>query len=268
VARRTVKIPRWLQAARVAGTARTVSPTVGKPDWLARALGRVGLLGAEEIEPAIRAGRVRIGSEAVLEPLTPLRPGDEISVDGARVSLDVQTLALAFNKPAGLVTAGVDPEKQGTVFECLRRAMDDRLRRFVWHAIGRLDRDTTGLLLFTNDERLVAHVASPATHLPKRYVAHVEGAADDAILEPLRRGIVLHDGPTRPAIAWVRAPGVVELTLTEGRHHQVKRMLAKVGLPVTKLHREAIGELVCDVATGASRPLTTAEIRDALRWPA
>jgi 23S rRNA pseudouridine2605 synthase/16S rRNA pseudouridine516 synthase len=92
------------------------------------------------------------------------------------------------------------------------------------------------------------------------------GKLDEAKLEPLRQGIVLHDGPARPARAVVRAPGLVELTLTEGRNHQVKRMLGELGLPVTKLHREAVGGLELDVPPGACRLLTEQEIREALGY--
>src|SRR5690606_27748006 len=115
-----------------------------------------------------------------------------------------------------------DPEGRGTVFERLHAQLPDALRNYFWHAVGRLDRNTTGLLLFTNDERLVEHVTSPRTDLPKRYVAQVMGTADEQKVAPLRQGVTIEDGPTRPAKVALRGPQEVELTITEGRHHQVK----------------------------------------------
>jgi 23S rRNA pseudouridine2605 synthase/16S rRNA pseudouridine516 synthase len=152
----------------------------------------------------------------------------------------------------------------GTVFERLRSVLPAELQGFEWYAIGRLDRDTTGLLLFTNDERVVQHGTSPETHLPKRYVAEVAGRPSEEALSRLREGLVLDDGPTRPAGARVLAPDRVELVLTEGRHHQVKRMLAAVGHPVRTLHREAVGSVVLDVPVGAWRRLSDTEVTEEL----
>ena len=111
------------------------------------------------------------------------------------------------------------------------------------------------------------HLTSPATHLPKRYIATVQGQLTEARLEPLRHGIELDDGMTRPADVQIRGAGLVELTLTEGKNHQVKRMLSAVGLPVTALHREAVGSLTLNVEVGAWRELTPQEIKEGLRFP-
>ncbi len=259
------RTPKWLQAARASDAGFRSGE---KPDWIARALARAGVLPPEHAQQAVRDGRVQVGGRVVREPLTVLRAGDEVRLDGRRVDLQARTRVLLFHKPAGVVTSASDPEGQGTVFERLHAVLPAELRAFGWHAVGRLDRNTTGLLLFTNDERFVAHATRPETHLPKRYVAQVLGRADDAKLEPLRRGIELDDGPARPAQAVVRAPDTVELTITEGRNHQVKRMLGAVGLPVRALHREAAGSLVLDVPEGAYRELSADEIRDQLGWSA
>jgi 23S rRNA pseudouridine2605 synthase/16S rRNA pseudouridine516 synthase len=235
-------------------------------DWLSRALSRAGVFPPADAERAILAGRVRVNGQVRTQPLSPVRSEDRVTVDGRAVDLTVRTRALMFHKPKGLVCAGTDPEGVGTVFEALRDALPPALQGFGWHAIGRLDRNTTGLLLFTNDEQLVAHATAPATHLPKRYVAKVGGALEDSKLEPLRRGILLDDGLARPAKASIRAERSVELTLSEGRNHQVKRMLGAVGLPVLELHREAVGTLLLDVPEGGWRELTTEEIASALRF--
>ncbi len=130
--------------------------------------------------------------------------------------------------------------------------------------------DTTGLLLFSNDERFVAHATSPETKLPKRYLARVSGQVTEPKLEQLRQGLRLdeEEAPTRPAKARQLPDARVELTLTEGRHHQVKRMLGAVGLPVLALHREAIGTLQVDVPEGQCRLLSEDEVRTLLGYVA
>jgi 23S rRNA pseudouridine2605 synthase len=260
---RKPKTPRWLEAAR---RRRAPVPEGERAEWLARALGRAGVLPRAEAERAIREGRVEVDGRVETEPFAPLGPASGVRVDGRPCVLEARTLGVMFHKPAGLVVDGRDPEGQGTVFERLREGLAPELRGYEWYAVGRLDRDTTGFLLFTNDERLVAHATAPATHLPKRYVARVEGEPSASALQRLREGVRLEDGPTRPAEARLRAPGCVELVLTEGRHHQVKRMLAAVGHPVRTLHREAVGSLVLDVPEGGWRRLTDEEVERGLGY--
>jgi 23S rRNA pseudouridine2605 synthase/16S rRNA pseudouridine516 synthase len=175
-------------------------------------------------------------------------------------------VALAFHKPPGTVVTTRAARGQHTVFELLLPQLPAELERYRWHSIGRLDRDTTGLLLFTNDARLVGHVGRPEHHLPKRYCAHVGRAPTDAELEPLRLGLVLPDGPCRPAEVRVRDGAALELTITEGRKHQVRRMLAAVGLVVKRLHREAVGGVTLDLTEGRWRRLTEAELREGLQF--
>lgn len=249
-------------AARANGT----TPKVAGGDWLSRALARAGVMPTKDAERAIVQGRVRVNRAVVREPFRVLRTGDQVFVDGRRVDCSPRTLVLMLHKPPGVVTAGSDPRGGGTVFEVLRARLTPELGKFGWHAVGRLDRNTTGLLLFTNDERLVAHVTSPTTHLQKRYVAQVASEPTAERLAPLERGIALHDGPTRPARVELLGERVVGLTLTEGRHHQVKRMLGAVGLPVLKLHRDRIGGLKLDVPESAWRVLRDEEVREGLRY--
>lgn len=258
---RKPRTPRWLEAARL----RTQPvPEGSRADWLARALGRAGVMPRAEAEQAIREGRVEVDGRVEREPFAPVHAGSRVRVEGQPRSLEARLLALMFHKPAGVVVAGSDPEGLGTVFERLRAVLPPELRGYEWYAVGRLDRDTTGLLLFTNEERLVAHATSPETHVAKRYVAEVAGQPSEAALQKLREGLVLEDGPTRPAGARLLAPSQLELVLTEGRHHQVKRMLAAVGHPVRTLHREAVGGLGLDVPEGAWRLLTDAEVAQGL----
>ena len=258
---RRPKTPRWLQAARTRD-----EPPVAKPDWLSRALARAGALPLKEAEAAINEGRVRVDGKKVLEPFSPLRPDSKVSLDGRSIDVVAATRVVLFHKPAGVVTSDHDPKKVGTVFQRLGQVLPAELQNFGWHAVGRLDRDTTGLLLFTNDERFVAHATSPESRLEKRYVARVSGQVSEEKLAQLRVGLELDDGLTRPAGARLREDGRVELTLTEGKHHQVKRMLGALGMPVMALHREAIGTLILDVPEGECRLLSDEEVVTFLRY--
>ncbi|WP_434388172.1 pseudouridine synthase [Melittangium boletus] len=258
---RTPKTPRWLEAAR---RRQAPVPEGERAEWLARALGRAGVLPRLDAERAIQEGRVEVDGRVERDPFAPVRAASVVRLEGQPLSLASEVLTVMFHKPAGLVVHGHDPEGLGTVFERLRAVLPEALRGYEWYAVGRLDRDTTGLLLFTNEERLVAHATSPVTHLAKRYVADVEGLPTEAALQRLREGVVLEDGPTRPAEARARGPQRVELVLTEGRHHQVKRMLAAVGHPVRTLHREAVGTVSLDVPEGDWRRLTAAEVETGL----
>ncbi|MBU8895024.1 pseudouridine synthase [Corallococcus sp. M34] len=238
-----------------------------KPDWLSRALARAGALPQAEAEAAIQAGRVTVNGRVVRMHLAPVPPGAVLRLDGKPVSTEAPTHVLAFHKPAGVLSSTVRQHRVGTVFELLLPQLPDELTGFTWHAVGRLDVDTTGLLLFTNDDKLVAHATSPDSHLPKRYVATVFGVADDAKVEPLRQGMALDDGPARPAEVRVRDARTVEVSITEGRHHQVKRMLGAVGLPTQALRREAVGSIeLQDIPEGGFRLLTEAEVREGLRY--
>jgi 23S rRNA pseudouridine2605 synthase/16S rRNA pseudouridine516 synthase len=263
VARRP-KTPRWLAAART----RNAPSAAEKPDWLSRALARAGALPLKEAEEAIAAGKVKLEGKTVREPFTPVLATSRISLEGRPVDIQPRTRVLMFHKPAGVVTSDHDPQKVGTVFERLGQVLPPELVGFGWHAVGRLDRDTTGLLLFTNDERFVAHATSPETKLPKRYLARVSGQVTEPKLERLRKGLRLdeEEAPTRPAMARLLPDARVELTLTEGRHHQVKRMLGAVGLPVLALHREAIGTLQVDVPESQCRLLSDDEVRTLLGY--
>ena len=175
-----------------------------------------------------------------------------------------------MNKPAGVVCSHLDQHGGGTVFDVLGRKLTPSQRRRTWHCVGRLDKQTTGLLWFTDEAAFVAHATQPATHLAKTYIADVGGDATQAKLAPLRSGITLHDGPCRPARVEALAARQVRIAITEGRNHQVKHMLAAVKLPVLRLHREAIGTLAlpASLAVGDVVELDTATLQRHLNWPA
>jgi len=235
----------------------------GGGDWLARALARAGVLPLSEAERAIRDGRVRVGGRVVRQPLAPVTAG-EVRLDGREISLEAKVLALLLHKPKDAVTSRSEPGGARTVFDVLLPLLPPALRGYEWHAAGRLDRDTTGLLLFTNDERLVEHLTSPERRLPKRYRATVRGTVDEALVQKLRDGVELRDGPARAEEARALSKDQVELVITEGRNRQVRRMLAAAGCQVTALHRVAVGGLALDVPEGGWRVVSDEELRQAL----
>jgi 23S rRNA pseudouridine2605 synthase len=178
---------------------------------------------------------------------------DRVEVDGEGVAR--QRLAyVLLHKPAGVVTTARDPQSRRTVVELVPPEP-----RVV--PVGRLDADTTGALLLTNDGQLAHRLAHPRYGVEKTYVAEVEGDPDDSVLQRLRDGLELEDGPTAPARARRLGPGRVELVVHEGRKHQVKRMLAAVGHPVTRLHRSGYAGLDLEgLEPGRWRELTAPEV--------
>jgi pseudouridine synthase len=176
-----------------------------------------------------------------------------VQVNGHPVELQPLAYVL-LHKPAGVVTTARDPQGRRTVVDLVEHPS-----RVV--PVGRLDADTTGALLLTNDGELAHRLAHPRYEVEKVYEAEVEGEPSDAVLEQLRSGIELDDGPTAPAQARLLGPARVELSLHEGRKHQVKRMLAAVGHPVRHLHRSRYAGLTLgELKPGASRELGSDEV--------
>jgi 23S rRNA pseudouridine2605 synthase len=220
--------------------------------WLARA-GVASRRGADEL---IKDGRVTVNGEPG-QLNTFVAADDVVRLDGA--PLAKQRLAyVLLHKPAGVVTTARDPQGRPTVV-----GLVDHPARVV--PVGRLDADTTGVLLLTNDGTLAHRLAHPRYEVDKVYVAEVEGEPDDDTLHALEQGVDLDDGRTAPARARLLGPRSVELTIHEGRKHQVRRMLGAVGHPVVRLHRARYGPLaIDDLEPGAWRELTPGEL-DALR---
>ena len=204
----------------------------------------------------IKAGRVTVNGE-LGQLNTVVGARDRVEVDGQEVQRQRLRYVL-LHKPAGVVTTARDPQGRPTVVELVPGEA-----RVV--PVGRLDADTTGALLLTNDGPLAHRLAHPRYGVEKTYVAEVEGDPDEDALQRLRHGVELDDGATAPARARRLGRGRVELVLHEGRKHQVKRMLAAVGHPVTQLHRSAYaGVTLGGLEPGACRELVTAEV-DQLR---
>ena len=227
---------------------------------LERALSRAGVCSREEALRRIAAGRVRVNGLVARDARVWVDPEqDRIEVDG-RALARRGVAVLALNKPVGYLTTRTDPGGRKTVYELL--PADTR-----WVVpVGRLDRDTSGLLLLTNDTDLAAALTDPRSHVEKVYVVELAAALTDESLEALRRGIELDDGRTAPArVRRLAARGGrarIELALMEGKNRQVRRMVRALGSYVVALERVAIGPLrLGELAPGVARPLTRAEER-------
>lgn len=219
-------------------------------------LSRAGVASRRRADALIRDGRVTVNGE-VGQLNTVVGKRDIVEVDGQRVAR--QRLAyVLLHKPAGVVTTASDPQGRATVVELVPSEP-----RIV--PVGRLDADTTGALVLTNDGDLAHRLAHPRYGIPKVYEAHVVGAPSPQAVARLRDGVELEDGMTSPAGVRILDRGSrwsrLELTLHEGRTHQVKRMCDAVGHPVRGLHRVRYAELDLDgLEPGAWRELTSSEV--------
>jgi 23S rRNA pseudouridine2605 synthase len=226
-------------------------------------LARAGVASRRRADELISAGRVRVnGARGELNTVVGSR--DVVEVDGQRVT--AQPLAyVLLHKPAGVVTTARDPQGRKTVVQLVPHTP-----RVV--PVGRLDADTTGALLLTNDGPLAHRLAHPRYGVEKVYEAEVEGTPGEDALRALREGVVLDDGTTAPADARLLERGfrssALELTLHEGRKHQVKRMCEVVGHPVRRLHRSRYAGLdVRGLEPGGWRELTAEEVAALRRLP-
>jgi 23S rRNA pseudouridine2605 synthase len=215
-------------------------------------LARAGVASRRRADDLIRDGRVRVNGE-VGQLNTVVQKPDVVELDGKRVERQALAYVL-LHKPSGVVTTASDPQGRPTVVQLVPREP-----RVV--PVGRLDADTTGALLLTNDGDLAHRLAHPRYGVPKVYEADVEGTPSGDALARLGGGVELEDGVTSPAGVRVVRPGRLELTLHEGRKHQVKRMCEAVGHPVRRLHRSRYAGLDLDgLEPGESRQLTAAEV--------
>jgi 23S rRNA pseudouridine2605 synthase len=216
-------------------------------------LARAGVASRRGAEELIRAGRVRVNGE-VAGLATFVEGDDRVEVDGSPVEPEPLTYVLLY-KPADVVTTARDPQGRPTVVGLVGHE-----RRVV--PVGRLDADTTGALLLSNDGPLAHRLMHPRYEVDKVYEAEVEGEPGENALARLRKGVELEEGLTAPAEAALVGPSLVELTIHEGRKHQVKRMLEAVGHPVLRLHRKAYAGLTLDgLEPGEWRELSPDEVK-------
>jgi len=235
---------------------------MSQPDGirLQKVMAAAGIGSRRACEVMIEAGRVSVNDEVVREQGRRVDPEtDVIRVDTMRLSSAAGMAYLALNKPRGVVTAMQDPEHR----PCVGDLVAGRTER-LFH-VGRLDADTEGLLLLTNDGDLAHRLQHPAYGVPKTYLAQIPGPVPRDLGRTLRAGVQLDDGPVAVDSFKVvdSAPGkaLVEVVLHEGRKHVVRRMLDAVGHPVVSLVRTDVGPITLgDLKSGRTRPLSSAEV--------
>ena len=227
---------------------------------LDRILSKAGLGSRTQARQLIGAGKVKVNGKVIQTPdhwVDPER--DRVHVDGKLLE-EAERIYLLLYKPKGYLTTLKDPEGRPTVYDLLT-GIDQ------WIApVGRLDLDTSGLLLMTNDNEFADSIMDPERHMPKTYQVKTSSHLTDADIEQLRNGLQLNDGPTRPAqVTRLRESAsatFLEITITEGRNRQVRRMIEAVGSRVRKLVRVAIGPVRIGTQTiGTYRALTKEELR-------
>lgn len=235
---------------------------------LGKHLAHAGVASRRASEQLIWDGRVEVDGEIVRDPARDVTGRESITVDGRPVGAGASTgarpgsgagdrLVFALNKPPGVVSTAKDTHGRKTVVELVRAPAGRRL-----YPVGRLDADTTGLILLTDDGDLAHHLTHPKFEVPKTYRAEVRGGpVAERNLRALREGVLLDDGKTAPAKVRQLSAGVLEITIHEGRKRQVKRMCEAVGHRVISLQRVAFGPLVLgDLPEGGVRRLPAAEV--------
>jgi 23S rRNA pseudouridine2605 synthase len=230
---------------------------------LDRILSRAGLGSRTDARKWIAEGRVTVNGRKAADPDAWFDPQrDRITVDGKPLRA-ARKIYLLLYKPKGFLTAYKDPQGRATIYDLLKSADE-------WvFPVGRLDQDTSGLLLLTNDTAFGDYVTDPASHVPKTYLVKASALLSEEQLQQLRDGIRLSDGPTRPAeVRRVRDSArftFFEITITEGRNRQVRRMVEALGAKVLKLVRTRIGGPggleIAGLEIGKTRPLTPQEVR-------
>jgi 23S rRNA pseudouridine2605 synthase len=223
---------------------------------LAKYLAHAGVASRRSAESLIAAGRVAVEGETVTDPARDVQPGTLVTVEGVALSGPEPRVAFALHKPVGVLSTARDTHGRRTVLD-LVPARGLRL-----YPVGRLDADSSGLILLTNDGELANRLTHPRFEVPKTYRARLAGAPiSDRSLSVLRKGVALEDGLTAPARVRRLKGNTIELTIHEGRNRQVRRMCEALGHPVLELRRTAFGSLHLDgLQEGAHRRLSPAEV--------
>ena len=221
---------------------------------LAKYLAHGGVASRRKAEEIIAKGVVTVGGEVVVDPARDVGDGDDVRVNGAPVGAEALEV-WAVNKPAGVVSTAREPGERVAVVELV----DSRARLY---PVGRLDAESTGLLLLTNDGALANHLTHPRYEVAKTYRARLGKAPSKRELAQLREGIELEDGPTAPAQVRPLGDREIEIVLREGRNRQVRRMVEAVGNRVVALQRIGFGPLgLGKLGEGKARRLSEAEVQ-------
>jgi len=233
---------------------------------LQKVLAQAGIASRRACEALISEGRVEVNSEVVVEQGRRVDPErDVIRVDGARIPPPRRHLYLAMNKPRGVVVTMDDPEGRRTVADVIAKGGSRLVKNERLFHVGRLDADSEGLLILTNDGELANKLAHPSYQVPKTYIAEVTGLVNAATLQRLRHGITLEDGPVRPTSVKIVSSAaertLIKITLQEGRNRIVRRTMEAVGHPVRRLSRIGIGPVrLGNLKLGEYRELTREEL--------
>jgi pseudouridine synthase len=221
-----------------------------------RVLSKAGVGSRTEARSWIARGRVQVNGRVVRDPDAWVDlERDRVSFDGKPLR-SRERIYLLMYKPKGYLTTYRDPQGRPTIYDLLPEGTP-----YV-SPVGRLDLDTSGLLILTNDTQLAERLTNPDYHVPKTYLVKASRHLADDDLDALRRGLELRDGPTRPAAVTRLREAVFEITITEGRNRQVRRMVEALDAKVLKLVRVAIGPLrIGKMQIGSVRELTDAEVR-------
>jgi len=242
------------------------------PQRLQKAMAGWGIASRRHAEELIRQGLVKVNGLKVDQPGLKVMPSDIIEVNGNTYVGEKEEKCFHYfllHKPVGVITSVTDPRGRKTVMDILGKDIPRRI-----YPVGRLDYDTSGLLLLTNDGELAFRLTHPSYGVEKSYRVWINGSIPKEIIEVLENGVLLEDGLTSPAkIKRVKdykkgnGPGVVEITIHEGKNRQVRRMFAKVGYPVERLQRIAFGPIKLDrnLRAGDYRYLEKSEVRSLKR---
>ncbi len=228
---------------------------------ISKVIARSGLASRREAEGLVEEGRVKVNGEVIHHPGHPVTEADRILVDDQPLPQPARYVYYVLNKPRGVITGRNDPEERKSVFDLLT-TIPERVE-----PVGRLDMDTEGVLLLTNDGDLAHKLTHPSMHVPKRYMVKVWREPDEKTLNRLRSGIRLEDGRTSPCKIRVvertdSGNAWLEVTVTEGRNRLIRRMLEHVNHPVSKLRRESFATISArNCERGHVRKLTGEELR-------
>jgi 23S rRNA pseudouridine2605 synthase len=230
---------------------------------LAKYLAHAGVASRRAAETMIRDGRVTVAGEVALDPALDVDSRCVVAVDGRMLDGPERHVVYAVNKPLGVISTAKDTHNRQTVVSLIPDTLAGAGEPLRLYPVGRLDADSSGLILLTNDGALAHRLTHPSFEVPKTYRARVGGGpVGDEALRRLRKGVRLEDGMTAPARIRRVSRGVLELTIHEGRNRQVRRMCEAVGHPVAELRRVAFGPLkLGDLAPGSYRRLSDAEVR-------
>lgn len=234
--------------------------TGGMEERLQKYLASCGVDSRRACEKLIAQGRVQVNGQVVTIQGTKIDPAvDQVTVDGKKVTIEEKSIYVLLNKPVGYVSTVKDPQNRPTVIDLLQ---DVQERVF---PVGRLDYETEGLLLLTNDGELSYRMTHPKFKVVKTYIATIQGCVSSEKLDQLRNGVMLEDGKTKPAKIKVIRQGkyrtTIEIKISEGRNRQIRRMCKVIGHPVLELRRTSVDKLTLEgVATGEYRYLNQDEI--------